>query len=132
MRQQDYGIHCQVRSEICQAHLTSLKIIFRIGVVEKNVSAAHVNIKQCCLLLIITYFIYIICVCLRFIWSNLLLWSYLLSTWSYLFMWSYLLLIWSYLLFMCSYLFFTCSYLLFMCSFLLFICSYLIYLCLSV
>jgi hypothetical protein len=49
MRQQDYGIHCQVRSEICP-HSTSLKIKFRIGVVGKNVSAAHVNIKLCCLL----------------------------------------------------------------------------------
>jgi hypothetical protein len=38
MRQQDYGIHCQVRSEICP-NLTSLKIIFRIGVVGKSVSA---------------------------------------------------------------------------------------------
>jgi hypothetical protein len=49
MRQQDYGIHCQVRSEICP-HLTSLKIIFQIGVVGKNVSAAHVNFKLCCLM----------------------------------------------------------------------------------
>jgi hypothetical protein len=49
MRQQDYGIHCQVRSEICP-HLTSLKIIFRIGVVGKSVSAALVNFKLCCLM----------------------------------------------------------------------------------
>jgi hypothetical protein len=34
-----------VRSEICP-HLTSLKIIFQIGVVGKNVPAAHVNFKQ--------------------------------------------------------------------------------------
>jgi hypothetical protein len=39
IRQQDYGIHCQVRSEICP-HLTSFKIIFRIGVVGNSVSAA--------------------------------------------------------------------------------------------
>jgi hypothetical protein len=44
-----WNIHCQVRSEICP-HLTSLKIIFRIGVVGKSVSAALVNIKLCCLM----------------------------------------------------------------------------------
>jgi hypothetical protein len=49
MRQQDYGIHCQVRLEICP-HLTSLNIIFQIGVVGKSVSAALVNFKLCCLM----------------------------------------------------------------------------------
>jgi hypothetical protein len=34
MRQQYYGIHCQVRSEICP-QLTSLQIIFQIGVVRE-------------------------------------------------------------------------------------------------
>jgi hypothetical protein len=46
MRQQDYGIHCYVRSEICP-HLTSLKIIIPIGVVEKNVFAVPVKITPC-------------------------------------------------------------------------------------
>ena len=68
---------------------------------------SHAWIVSC----FITYFICIICVCLLFIWSNLLLWSYLLFMWSYLLLW-YDLLVWSYLLFMCSYLLFMCSYLL--------------------
>ena len=46
MRQQDYGIHCQVGSEICP-HLTSLKIIFRIGMMGENGSLVHANIKLC-------------------------------------------------------------------------------------
>jgi hypothetical protein len=49
MWQQDYGIHCQVRSEICP-HLISLKIIFQIGGERKNVFAVPVNIKLCCLM----------------------------------------------------------------------------------
>ena len=91
---------------------------------------SHAWIVSC----FITYFICIICVCLLFIWSNLLLWSYLLFMWSYLLLWYdlplwYYLLVWSYLLFMWSYLLLydlMCSYLLFMCSYLLFMCSYLL------
>jgi hypothetical protein len=37
------------KKNVCP-HLTSLKIIFRIGVVEKSVSAALVNLKLCCLM----------------------------------------------------------------------------------
>ena len=72
---------------------------------------SHAWIVSC----LITYFICIICVCLLFIWSNLLLGSYLLFMWSYLLLWYYLL-FWSYLLFICSYLLFICSYIWFICA----------------
>ena len=63
MRQQYHGIHCQVRSEICP-HLTSLKIIFWIGVVGKGVSAAHVNIKLCLNSLLLYHLFYLYNLCL--------------------------------------------------------------------
>jgi hypothetical protein len=47
MRQQDYGIHCQMRSEIF-LYLTRLKIILLIDAVGKMFIAVPVNIKPCC------------------------------------------------------------------------------------
>ena len=94
---------------------------------------SHAWIVSC----FITNFICIICVCLLFIWSNLLLWSYLIFMWSYLLLWSYLLFMWSYLLLwydlplwyyllLWSYLLFMRSYLLLWSYLLLYdlICSY--------
>jgi hypothetical protein len=88
----------------------------------------------------ITYFICIICVCLLFIWSNLLLW-YDLRLWYYLLLWSYFLL-WSYLLLydlICSYVLLFTLYVLLFAFYVLFslllafiFSSYLIYLCLPV
>ena len=92
---------------------------------------SHAWIVSC----FITYFICIICVCLLFIWSNLLLWSYLIFMWSYLLLWYDLLLwyhlfLWSYLVFMWSYLLLWYNlllwYHLFLWSYLLFIWSYLL------
>jgi hypothetical protein len=94
---------------------------------------SHAWIVSC----FITNFICIICVCLLVIWSNLLLWSYLIFMSSYLLLWSYLLFMWSYLLLwydlplwyyllLWSYLLFMRSYLLLWSYLLLYdlICSY--------
>jgi hypothetical protein len=107
MRQQDYGIHCQVRSEIMSSFDQFKNYISDWCGGEKcfcrsckfQVVMSHAWIISC----FITYFICIICVCLLLLWSNLFLWSYLLFMWSYLLLWYdlslwYYLLLWSYLL----------------------------------
>jgi len=123
MRQQDYGIHCQVGSEICP-HLTSLKIIFRIGVLGKNGSLVHANIKLCRLmseyspawsyiLFAFFVFVYFLCDVICFLYDLICFYILLFAFYVLLFA-------------------LMCSDLLLMCSYLRFMCSYLIYLCVPV
>jgi hypothetical protein len=119
-----------VGSEICP-HLTSLKIIFRIGMMGKNSSLVHANIKLCRLMPkyspVLSYSLFAFFVFVYFLCDVICLYMILFAFYMILFAFYMILFAFYILLFA-----FICSDLLLMCSYLRFMCSYLIYLCLPV